>query len=130
MMRLWLFEADMNFDGVVSVGDFWLWANWLFYYPGDALLKAIMDYAPVIAQSLDVSLDSFGGAASGLCSLGIALAITIAIERLRPRRVADKFRTQVQDYLIARARVGYPPGKYAMRVMTLIPVSTHGTRRH
>ena len=120
-MRLWLFEADMNFDGIVGLSDFWLWANWLFYYPGDALLKAIIDYAPLVAETLEVSLQSFGSAASGLCSLAIALAITILIERKRPKRVAARFTTQVQDYLIARARAGRPPGKYAMRAVTLIP---------
>src|SRR5712675_1416458 len=41
----WIFLADMNRDGYVTISDFWLWIKWVFYAPGDWILLMLMMHA-------------------------------------------------------------------------------------
>jgi hypothetical protein len=51
----WIFLTDMNGDGVVTISDFWLWAKWVFYAPGDFMLLALMLKAPSVAGFLEIT---------------------------------------------------------------------------
>ena len=57
--RLWAFKADMDFNGVVTISDSWLWFKWLFYYPGDLLILLIMKFGD-IHTFFELSASSFG----------------------------------------------------------------------
>lgn len=86
-MRQWNFIADMNFDGIVNAVDYWLWLKWVFFYPGDCVLQWMFKHAPTLAKGLELSsLDSFGGAGSGVISLWVFMFATMACESsvLRP----------------------------------------------
>jgi hypothetical protein len=67
-LRLWSFFADMNGDGAVTISDVWLWFKWLYFYPGDGLLYAVMSGAPKIAYFFELSSVSYGGGFSGVVS--------------------------------------------------------------
>ncbi len=51
----WIFVADMNRDGLVTVSDLWLWVKWAFYAPGDCILLGVMLQMPQVAKFLEVS---------------------------------------------------------------------------
>ena len=80
MIRQWIFGVGMNLDGIMHMSQWWLWAKWLFYYPGDSLLQAMMRYTPHLAGLLEISRNSFGGSASGLISLCCFLVVTVSFE--------------------------------------------------
>lgn len=67
--RLWVFIADMNGDGVITIGDVWLWIKWLYFYPGDGLLYGVMSGVPQIAKFFEITSSSYGGIFSGIFSL-------------------------------------------------------------
>jgi hypothetical protein len=80
MMRQWNFVADMNFDGLINATDVWLWLKWLFFYPGDFIMQYMLKHAPLLAKGLEVTLESFGGAGSGVLSLWVFMAATMVCE--------------------------------------------------
>jgi hypothetical protein len=65
--RLWVFKADMDFNGLVTISDTWLWFKWLFFYPGDFLILAIMKFGD-IQTFLELSASTFGNWFSGIIS--------------------------------------------------------------
>ncbi len=67
--RQWSFEADMNYDGVITISDTWLWLKWLFSYPGDFVLYLMINKTPNVATFLEVTTNSYGGALSTIISL-------------------------------------------------------------
>jgi hypothetical protein len=75
--RQWRFVADMNGDGSLTGSDLALWAEWLFYMPGDAL---IAQFGPTpIAASLALTPASFGSSTSAAISaVAWPLAIGVA----------------------------------------------------
>jgi hypothetical protein len=66
--RQWAFSADMNSSGSVTIGDVWLWCKWIFFYPGDYLIKILMENIPEVGSFLEISPSWYGGWISGLLS--------------------------------------------------------------
>ena len=64
-MRLWSFQMDMNWDGVVTISDIWLWIKWLYFYPGDGFLHIIITTSPSVATFFELTVNDFGGGLSG-----------------------------------------------------------------
>ena len=62
--RLWLFKADMDHNGFVTISDTWLWFKWLFFYPGDLLILGLMKFGD-INTFFELSASSFGNWSSG-----------------------------------------------------------------
>lgn len=77
--RPWRFVADMNFDGLVTVSDTWLWFKWLYFYPGDLLLLGLMRGAAPVAIFFEISDGSFGGEFSGVVSFFAWLVVFILV---------------------------------------------------
>jgi hypothetical protein len=84
--RQWHFVTDMNHDGVTTISDISLWMKWLYFYPGDWLLQALMKALPDLTTFLEVSKESYGGFLSGLISffawifiLSMLAGITVAV---------------------------------------------------
>jgi len=75
--RQWRFSADMNHSGAVTISDVWLWAKWLYFYPGDGLLYFVIRKAPALAKFFEISSNSYGGVFSGLVSFLVWLSIVI-----------------------------------------------------
>jgi len=57
--RLWLFKADMDGNGVVSISDTLLWVKWLFFYPGDLLILMIAQ-STYLQTFFELSANTFG----------------------------------------------------------------------
>jgi hypothetical protein len=51
----WIFVADMNGDGLITISDFWLWVKWVFYAPGDCILLGVMLQMPSLAKFFEIS---------------------------------------------------------------------------
>lgn len=51
----WIFVADMNRDGFITISDLWLWVKWIFYAPGDCILLGVMLQMPSLARFLEIS---------------------------------------------------------------------------
>jgi len=66
-MRQWQFVADMNGDGLITISDVGLWFKWLYFWPGDAVIYALMETP--LGRFFEVSPASYSGAASGIISL-------------------------------------------------------------
>ena len=66
--RQWSFIADMNFDGLITISDIWLWVKWLYFYPGDFFISVLIEYLPFIATFLELSSGDYGGLGSGFFS--------------------------------------------------------------
>ena len=41
-MEWWTSRSDMNWDGIVTIPDVWLWFKWIYFLPGDGALWLIM----------------------------------------------------------------------------------------
>ena len=69
--RQWQFIADMNRDGALTPSDVWLWLQWLFFMPGDAL---IAQFGPTpLGRLLELTPASFGASTSVLLSAALWL---------------------------------------------------------
>jgi hypothetical protein len=77
-MRTWVFIADMNYDGGVTISDLWLWFKWLYFYPGDALLLLTMEILPSVSAFFEISQADFGGVFSGVISFFVWAGLTFA----------------------------------------------------
>lgn len=75
----WIFEADMNADGVVSISDVWLWIKWVYFAPGDFALLMLMSKAPSLAMFLEIDIFSIFGWLSGLLSAAFFLLVLTAL---------------------------------------------------
>jgi len=64
----WQLSWDMNNDGSVSIGDFWLFLRWVFFVPGDFVLLLMMLHATTIALYLGMGVKLLSGAISGAIS--------------------------------------------------------------
>ena len=67
--RMWNFVADMNYDGQISISDIWLWFKWFYFYPGDWIIKFLINNIPSVANFLKISYEDYGGFLSGVVSL-------------------------------------------------------------
>ena len=77
----WTFTADMNGDGAVNLSDLWLWAQWMFFAPGDLLLLVCMKHFPGLALFLELDAASLSGPLSGTLFFCLAL-VAIALVML------------------------------------------------
>jgi hypothetical protein len=67
--RIWKFLADMNYDGLVTISDVWLWFKWLFFYPGDFIILYTIKILAPLATFFEISTDNYGGWLSGILSI-------------------------------------------------------------
>jgi hypothetical protein len=75
--RRWAFVADMTGNGTVTVSDLWLWIQWLYFWPGDALIYGVMKYAPDVARFLEFTPTKFGGPLSLFLSFGLWIVFLV-----------------------------------------------------
>jgi hypothetical protein len=86
--RQWRWSADMDDDGSITITDVWLWARWLFFYPGDLMV------AGGLGRFLGIDSTYYGGSLSFWISAALWLFVGLAVgaqvmeirERLRARR--------------------------------------------
>ena len=81
-MRLWEFRADMNFDNMVTISDYWLWFKWLYFYPGDILLFNLVNTAPSFASFFELSVLDLSGGFSGVMSFVFWYVLLSIVARL------------------------------------------------
>lgn len=75
--RHWRFRADMNGDGLATTSDVPLWAEWLFFVPGDAFIAQFGSTS--FGRFLELTPASFGTATSAALSTALwLLAISAA----------------------------------------------------
>lgn len=69
-MRQWEFISDMDYNGAVTVSDVWLWVKWLYFLPGDFIVRLFLEEGTLSTLStfLEISLASYGGFWSGVVS--------------------------------------------------------------
>ena len=67
--RKWGFDLDMNYDGLVSISDFWHLLEWLYFYPGDLLFYLISENLPELSRFFELSFESYSSTTSGIISL-------------------------------------------------------------
>ena len=79
--RQWLFVADMNYSGSVTISDIWMWCKWLYFYPGDMAIHFLVNTAPVVGRFLEVSYTDYGGILSGVVSFILWIGIFSFIVR-------------------------------------------------
>ena len=70
----WFIAKDMNCDGLFTISDVGLWAEWAFFLPGDGLLWAIMQSKP-LATFLELTPAVYSGWFSGVVSAIIWLIV-------------------------------------------------------
>jgi hypothetical protein len=86
--RQWRFNADMSGDGMVTASDVPLWAQWLFYLPGDAIIAQFG--ASRFGRFLELTPASFGTNTSAALSVTAWLVALIGVVYL-PRFFIDIF---------------------------------------
>ena len=59
-MRQWEFISDMDYNGAVTVSDVWLWVKWLYFLPGDFIVRLFLEEG-TLSTFLEISLASYGG---------------------------------------------------------------------
>jgi hypothetical protein len=96
--RQWEFVADMNRDGSITISDVWLWFTWLYFYPGDLIIRTLGNSA--IGRFFELSATSFGGFWSGaisfLCWLLLSVWIVAALAESSARREVEARKTPSQ----------------------------------
>ena len=73
----WFIDKDMNCDGLFTISDVGLWAEWAFFSPGDGLLWAVMQ-SQQLATFLELTPAVYSGWFSGVVSAIIWL-IALAV---------------------------------------------------
>ena len=79
--RQWSFVADMNYNGLVTISDVWLWFKWLYFYPGDLFIYLSVNSFPSFASFFEISYNDYSGFLSGVVSFvlySIAISFTIS----------------------------------------------------
>lgn len=66
--RQWSFVADMNYSGSITIGDVWLWLEWLYFYPGDGFIYFLINKIPAVGRFLEITYSDYGGVISGIAS--------------------------------------------------------------
>ncbi len=92
--RLWQFRSDMNADGATTISDVWEWFVWLYFYPGDLLIRWLVGSAA--GRFFELTAKSYGGLFSGIVSGVFWFVVLVAFLSL-PAKLAD-------DYRLSRAR--------------------------
>ena len=65
-VRNWHFRRDMNFDGHFTISDVWLFANSVYFYPGDFIIKSAIGTG--IGKFFELSHKQYGGMLSAFIS--------------------------------------------------------------
>ncbi len=81
----WFITKDMNCDGLFTISDVGLWAEWAFYSPGDGLLWAGMQ-SQQLATFLELTPAVYSGWVSGIISAIIwliLLAVWVVVDIAR-----------------------------------------------
>jgi hypothetical protein len=86
--RQWRFNTDMSGDGLVTASDVPLWAEWIFYLPGDAFIAQFGDGR--LGRFLELAPTSFGTPTSAALSVAGWLLALLALFYL-PRFFIDIF---------------------------------------
>ena len=66
--RQWTFVVDMNYSGAITISDVWLWVKWLYFLPGDYVVKLLVESSH-IGSFFEMAYDSYGGFLAGTISL-------------------------------------------------------------
>lgn len=66
-MRDWVLKKDMNFDGVFTISDIWLFIKSLYFYPGDYFIQYLLNTD--FGLFFEFTSNNYGGFTSGLVSL-------------------------------------------------------------
>jgi len=104
--RQWDWIADINGDGLITISDTWKWISWLYYYPGDYLIKFLSTNKSSFATFFEISPVDYGGTFSFLVSaivwgfsllmvFGIALAVNEATIVI-PQSIKDFFNPSIR----------------------------------
>ena len=95
--RLWNFVQDMNSDGNINITDITLWVKWLFFYPGDVIIRLLIRKVPNVAIFLEVSFNNYGGIMSGVLSFIIWAFILVSMIRLF--YCIDEWFSKLKEYI-------------------------------
>lgn len=82
LIQRWNSAADMNGDGLITFADAWLWFKWIFFYPGDLLIRALLAGRWGLARQIEISAGSYGGVLSGAVSLAFWMLAAWGLARL------------------------------------------------
>ena len=77
--RRWEFVADMTGNGTVTVSDFWLWIEWLYFWPGDYLIWLVIRYLPAVASFLELNPGKYSGPLSLFISFGLWIVFLVLV---------------------------------------------------
>lgn len=112
--------ADANGDTRVTIADAPAWLIALFFFPGDALLYAMMRYTPSLANFLEIGSQDYGGLLSGFISvcawLAAFLLAAILLQKLRDAdRRATAGAAALSQGIARRFRIAYALFRQRMR---------------
>lgn len=79
-MRNWNLRRDMNFDGNFTISDVKLFAESVYFYPGDLIIKLIN--GTEIGAFLEISHKNYGGMLSALLSLAVWCIVGVLLFRI------------------------------------------------
>jgi hypothetical protein len=79
----WVFVADMNGDGQVTITDVWMWGSWILFAPGDLLLLIIMLKLPNVATFLEMTPKLVYGGWSFILSIIIWWLLFVTLGHIR-----------------------------------------------
>jgi len=110
------FRQDMNSDGQLTLTDVWLWAEQVFFLPGDGFIWLMLSYAPGLARFLEIGSGSYGGFFSAIVSvatwlfslvmLGALYSIVLDFDRALTRRVGSIYSECLRRVRVARIWIG------------------------
>jgi hypothetical protein len=69
----WPRGSDFNLDQVFTISDIWLAAGWLFHFPGDLAIAALLNAG--FGTFLEMTTASFGGVFSGIVSFMVYMLL-------------------------------------------------------
>ncbi len=80
------FRRDMNYDGLFTVSDVWLWLPlvrewvvWLFFLPGNTLIWASLKYQAGLATFLEINTEFYNGWITGIVSAIVWLFVFVIV---------------------------------------------------
>jgi len=84
--RRWSFTADMDGNGTITITDARRWVSWLYYYPGDLLIRVCSGSR--VGQFFELSAEDYGGTLSFLVSLMCWILWLVLINEAVPNPLA------------------------------------------
>jgi hypothetical protein len=84
----WSINFDVNRDGVLAIGDLLEALRRMLFAPGDNLVIApILNWLPSLAESMQMTSDSYGNFYSGIVSIAFWIVIALAFRDMLAKRV-------------------------------------------